>query len=182
MGYKISDIPKGYVLSVFEIIFSIIIFIFLFVVSMHHFGRLVEIPSAPRKVVLKSAFIYRNISTISKTTSNLYLRVGQGDETYDYIIEASTREVQHLDLRKPRKLWVAVEPDSSKKFVWGVYDDELGLIISRAKIQQWSRQNNFSNYAVIVTWGVLSVFMLYLLIKYGVWNRFLAKRNARENH
>ncbi|VVO25656.1 hypothetical protein [Pseudomonas fluorescens] len=181
MRYKIFDIPKGYVPSVFEIIFLIIILMYFSVVSLCHFEEVVEIPSVPKKLVLESAFIYRDISRVSKTTSNLYLRVGPGDEAYDHVIEASTREVQHLGFSKSRKLWVAVEPDRSKRFVWGVYDNDLRLLISRQDILQWAQYSNSANYFVIVTWGFLSLYLLFVLLKHGVWNGFLAKRIARED-
>ena len=181
VGYKIFDVPSGYVPSVFEVVLLVVILMYFSIISLWHLGKVIEVPSAPRKVVLERAFIYRDISKASKITSNLYLRVGPDDEAYDYVIEASTQDIQRLDLDKSRKLWVAVEPDRSKRFVWGVYDNELGLLISRKDILQWAQYRNSANYFVIVTWGFLSLYLLFVLFKHGVWNRFLAKRIACEN-
>jgi hypothetical protein len=181
VGYKIFDVPSGYVPSVFEIVFLVIIMMFFSVVSLWHVGKVIEIPSVPRVVVLERAFICGDISKASKITSNLYLRVGPDDEAYDYVIEASTQDIQRLDLGKSRKLWVAVEPDRSKRFVWGVYDNELGLLISRKDILEWVQYSNSANYFVIVTWGFLSLYLLFVLFKHGIWNGFLAKRIACEN-
>lgn len=179
--YKIFDVSSDYVPSIFEIVFTIIILIFLSGVSFYHIGEVVEIPSTPKKVVLESAFIYRDVSSASKSTSNLYLRVGPDGDAYDHVVEAATRDIQHLDLKGARKLWVAVEPDRTKRFVWGVYDNELGLLISRQKILEWAQDRNSINYFVVVSWGFLSLYLLFVLLKHGVWNRFLAKRIAREN-
>jgi hypothetical protein len=132
-------------------------------------------------VVLESAVIHKGLWEASKTTSYLYLRVGQGDDEYDYVIEASSRDVQYLDLSRSRKLWVAVEPDRSKRFVWGVYNSELDLLISRQDILMWALQNNISNYFIIFTWSIGSLYLLFLIFRNGIWNRFLAKRIAREN-
>lgn len=181
MRYKMFDIPSGYILGVFEIIFLIIVLMYLSVVSFYHFGRVIDIPLVPKRVVLESAFIYKDVSVFSKTTSKLYLRVGPAGEEYDHVIEASTRNIQYLGLNKSRKLWVAVEPDRSKRFIWGVYDDGLGLLISRKDILEWAKYSNFVNCFMIVTWGVGFLYLLFVLFKYGVWNRLLAKRIAREN-
>jgi len=179
--YNAISIPDGYVLTTLEIIFLIIIFLYLVGGSFYHFYELVEIPLVPKEVVLESAFVNRNISGGSKTTSNLYLTVGPDDEAYDYVIEASTRDIEHLGFNKSRKLWVAVEPDRRKRFVWGVYDNELTLLISRQDILQWSKYNNAKNYFVIFTWGFGSLYLLFVLINNGIWNRVLAKRIAHEN-
>lgn len=181
MRNKMYDIPGDYVLSIFEMVFSFIVLIGLSFFSLYFLSKVVEVPPVPNKVVLESAFIYRDVSGGSKTTSNLYLRVGSGDVAYDHVIEASIRDIQYLDLKKSRKLWVAVEPDRSKRFVWGVYDDQLKLLISRNDIQGWLWHSNFVNYSIVATWGAMSLFMLFMLFKYGVWNRFLAKRITREN-
>lgn len=174
-------IPDGYVLTVFEIIILIIIFLCVVGGSLYHFYRLVEIPLTPRKVVLESAFVNREVSGGSKTTSNLYLTVGSDNEAYDYVIEASTRDIEHLSFNKSRKLWVAVEPDRGKRFVWGVYDNELALLIGRQDILQWAKYRNSKNYFIIFTWGFGSLYLLFVLINNGIWNRILAKRIAHEN-
>ncbi|MBV6827263.1 hypothetical protein [Pseudomonas sp. PD9R] len=180
MRYNAIFIPDGYVLTTLEIIFLIIISLCLVGGSFYHFYKLVEIPLAPKKVVLESAFVNRNVSGGSKTTSNLYLTVGPGNERYDYVIEASTRDIEHLGFNKSRKLWVAVEQDRRKRFVWGVYDNELTLLIDRQDILQWAKYSNFKNYFIIFSWGFSSLYLLFLLINNGVWNRVLAKRIAHE--
>ena len=184
-GYSVRNrklsIPDGYVLNVFEAVFFMIIIVFFSVISFWCFEKIVKIPSTPKKVVLESAVIHKGLWEASKTTSYLYLRVGQGDDEYDYVIEASSRDVQYLDLSRSRKLWVAVEPDRSKRFVWGVYNSELELLISRQDILMWALQNNISNYFIIFTWSIGSLYLLFLIFRNGIWNRFLAKRIAREN-
>jgi len=181
MRYNAISIPDGYVLTTLEIVFLIIISLYLVGGSFYHFYELVEIPLAPKKVVLESAFVNRNISGGSKATSNLYLTVGQDKETYDYVIEAPVRDIEHLGFKKLRKLWVAVEPDRKKRFVWGVYDNELTLLISRQDILRWTKYNNAKNYFVIFTWGFGSLYLLFILINNGIWNRVSGKRIAHEN-
>jgi hypothetical protein len=166
---------------VFEIVFFIVVIMYFSVVSFWCFEEIVEIPSAPEKVVLENAVIHKGLSEASRTTSYLYLRVGKGNDTYDHVIEVSSRDIQHLDFSKSRELWVAVESDRSTQFVWGVYDDRLGVLISRQDILGWALQNNISNYFIVFTWSVGSIYLLFLLFRNGVWNRFVAKKIARKN-
>lgn len=179
--FKIFDIPSDYVPGVFEIIFSIVIVVYLSVVSLWHLGKVIEIPPVPKKVVLESAVVYRDVSTASKTMSKLYLRIGPVDEAYNHIVDASTQDIKSFDFNKSRKLWVAVESDRSKRFVWGVYDSDLGLLISRKDIVEWAQYNNSTNYFVFATWFALSLLMLFMLFKHGLWNRFLARRMTHED-
>ncbi|MVV49169.1 hypothetical protein EJA72_13115 [Pseudomonas sp. PB120] len=181
MRYKALSIPDGYVLTIFEVVFLVTILMFVFGGALYHFYRVVEIPPTPRKVVLESAFVYRGVSEVSRTTSNLYFRIGSDDKAYDYVMEASSRDIKYLAFSKSKKLWVALESDRNKQFVWGVYDDELVLLISRKNILQWARYKNSVNYFMFFAWGFGSLYLLFVLINNGVWNRFLAKRIAHEN-
>lgn len=181
MRYKALSIPDGYVLTVFEVVFFVAILVCFFCLSLYQFYRVVEIPLTPKKVVLENAFVYREVSEASKTTSNLYFRVGSGDEAYDYVIEASSRDIKHLGFSKSRKLWVAVEPDRSKRFVWGVYDNELTLLVSRQDIVRWAKSDNIKNYLKIFILYASSLCLLFWLLRNGIFNRFLAKRITREN-
>lgn len=175
------SIPDGYVLTVLEIVFLMIILVCFFCGALYHFYRVVEIPLTPRKVVLESAVVYRDVSVASKTTSNLYLRIGSVDETYHYVIEASTRDIKHLAFSKSRKLWVAVEPQRNKRFVWGVYDNELTLLISRQEIVGWAVSGNMKKYLIIFILYISCLCLLFWLLRNGIFNRFLAKGIAHEN-
>lgn len=172
------EIPPGYVPGIFGTGFLLALLGLFSLGVFYHYDRILEIPSAPKIVVLKAAFVHKDISRISKTTSNLYLCVGTGDEIHDYVIEASTEDVRNLNIIKSRKLWVAIEQERSERFVWAVYDHNFELLISRQKILEWARYKNIVNYFIVVAWGVLSLFLLFILCKYGVWNRVLARRKA----
>lgn len=140
------------------------------------FSKVIDVPAVPEKFVLEDAFIYRGLSKASKTTSYLYLRVGLDDEAYNYIIEVSNRDIGHLDLSSLRKLLVAVDSDRKKHFVWWIYDENGVVLISRKEILQWVKSNNSANYFTVFTWSVLSLYLLFLIFRYGIWNRVLAKR------
>ncbi|VVO05002.1 hypothetical protein PS726_02963 [Pseudomonas fluorescens] len=178
---KIFPVPVGYVSSAFEIIFCVIVLLLYLVFSLYIYSRLIEVPPVPDKLVMKDAFVYRGHSQASKTTSFLYLRVGADDAAYKYIIEASNRDVMYTDFDKPRRLWVAVDADQSKKFVWGVYDEDYGLLISRQDILRWASSVNIDNYFVLSLLFVSSLYFLYIVFLTGVWNRCAAKRMACEN-
>jgi len=179
--FKMFDIPNDYVPSIFEVIFSIVIVVYLSVVSIWHLGKVIEIPPAPKKLVLESAVVYRDVSIDSKTTSRLYLRIGSLNEAYNYVIDASTQDIRYSDFNKSRKLWVAVASDRGKRFVWEVYDSDLALLISHREIVTWAQYSNSKNYFAFTTCFALSLFMLFLLFKHGLWNRFLAKRMTHED-
>ena len=178
---KFFPVPAGYVSSVFEIVFCVIVLLLYLVFSLYIYSRLIDVPSVPDKLVMKDAFVYRGLSQASKTTSFLYLRVGADDAAYKYVIEASNRDVMYTDFDKPRKLWVAVDSDQSKKFVWGVYDDNYGLLISRQDILRWASSVNVDNYFMLSLMFISSLYFLYIIFLTGIWNRCTAKRIAREN-
>ncbi|WP_146241925.1 hypothetical protein [Pseudomonas jessenii] len=181
MRNKIFPVPVGYVSSAFEITFCVIVLLLYLVFSLCIYSRLIEVPPVPDKLVMKDAFVYRGYSQASKTTSFLYLRVGADDAAYKYIIEASNRDVMYTDFDKPRRLWVAVDTDESKKFVWGVYDEDYGLLISRQDILRWASSVNIDNYFVLSLLFISSLYFLYIIFLTGVWNRCAAKRMACEN-
>ncbi|MCP1421109.1 hypothetical protein J3D47_005352 [Pseudomonas laurylsulfativorans] len=181
MRNKFFPAPVGYVSGAFEIVFCVIVLLFYLVFSLHIYSKLIDVPPVPGKLIMKDAFLYRGLSQASKTTSFLYLRVGADDATYKYIIEASSRDVVYANFDRPRKLWVAVESDRSKKFVWGVYDDDFGLLISRQDILRWANSVNIDNYFILSLVFISSLYFLYIIFWTGVWNRCAAKRVACEN-
>lgn len=181
MRYKALLIPDGYVLTAFEVVFLVTILMCLCGGSVYHLYKVIEIPPAPRKVVMESAFLYKNVLGSSKNTSSLYLRVGSDHDAYNYVIEASTRDIKHLAFSKSRKLWVAVESGRSKRFVWSVYDNELALLVSQQDVMRWARSNNIKNYLIVFILYASSLCLLFWLLRNGIFNRFLAKRIAREN-
>lgn len=128
----------------------------------------------------KKAYLYRDVSQ-SRATSSLYLRVGLGEDAYNYIIEASASDIQHLNLRKGKKFWVAVDSDRTKRFVWWVYDVDTNLLISRKDILLWIRSNNIGCYFVLIGWSIILSYLLLIIIRNGIWNRVVAKRRAYEN-
>jgi hypothetical protein len=143
-------------------------------------GDVKEIPSLPESLVMESAYIYRDVSQ-SKNDSYLYLKVGLGDDAYNYTIVARSSDLRHLDLRKSRKLWVAVDSDRSKRFVWWVYDFDNKFIISRKEILGWVRRYNSGNYFVAILGAVSSLYLLLIIVRNGVLNRVVAKRKAHES-
>ena len=181
MRVKMRDIPAGYLSGFFESVFLIVLMIGFSFFAFFHLDKVMKIPSPPKKTILEKAFIYRDVSMVSKTTSKLFLTVGTGGHAYDYVIEASTRDIQFLDFNKSRMLWVAVEADRRRRFVWAIYDDGLGLLISRQEILAWMQYRNTVNYSVVAVSGVGTLCLFYLVFRYGFWNRLLAKRMAREN-
>lgn len=158
-----------------------IVFLLFSIFSFYIFNKIIDISLVPRRIVLEDAFIYRSLSEASRTRSYLYLRVGLGDYVYDHVMQVSSRDIRHLDLSESRKLWVAVDSGRNNRFVWGVYDNDGGLMISRKDILQWARFDNIKNYLTIVTSSVLSLYLLLLIFRNGFWNRFVAKRKACEN-
>lgn len=180
MRAKDLYIPPGYVAGAGEIVFCVIVFSFLVFASAYMLGDVKEIPPLPERLVMESAYIYRDVSQ-SKADSYLYLRVGLGDDAYKYTIVARSSDVLHLDLRKSRRLWVAVDPDRSKRFVWWIYDFDNNLIISRKEILDWIRRYNSRNYFVAILGAVSSLYLLLIIVRNGVWNRVVAKRKAHES-
>lgn len=143
-------------------------------------GDVKEIPSSPESLVMENAYIYRDVSQ-SRNDSYLYLKVGLGDDAYNYTIVARSSDIRHLDLRKSRKLWVAVDSDRSKQFVWWIYDFDNKFIISRKEILGWMGRYNSRNYFVAILGVVSSLYLLLIIVRNGVWNRVVAKRKAHES-
>ena len=175
MRDKVLLVSGRYVASVSETVFCLFTFLLFSFSTFYFFSRVVETPLVPRKFVLEEAYIYKDLSDASKSTSYLYLRVGRDDEAYNYIIEASSRDLRHLDLSKSRKLLVAVDSTRSNQFVWGVYDEEGVIMISRKDILQWVDSNNAANYFTVFAFSGLSLYLLMLIVRNGIWNRFWRK-------
>jgi len=178
---KFFPVPAGYVSSVFEIVFCAIVLLLYFAFFLYIYSKLIDVPPVPDKLVMKEAFVYRDLSQASKTTSFLYLRVGVDEAAYKYIIEASSRDVVCANFGESRKLWVAVDSDRTKKFVWGVYDYNYDLLISRQDILRWASSVNIGNYFILSLMFISSLYFIYIIFWTGVWNRFSAKRMACEN-
>jgi hypothetical protein len=173
-------IPPEYIAGVGEVVFLLFLFVGLVVASIFMYGEIQEIPPLPERLVMEKAYLYRDVSQ-SRATSSLYLRVGLGEDAYNYIIEASASDIQHLNLRKGKKLWVAVDSDRTKRFVWWVYDVDTNLLISRKDILLWIRSNNIGCYFVLIGWSIILSYLLLIIIRNGIWNRVVAKRRAYEN-
>jgi hypothetical protein len=173
-------IPPEYIAGGGEVIFLLILFVGLVVASIFMYGEIQEIPPLPERLVMEKAYLYRDVSQ-SRATSSLYLRVGLGEDAYNYIIEASAGDIQHLNLRKGKKLWVAVDSDRTKRFVWWVYDVDTNLLISRKDILLWIRSNNIGCYFVLIGWSIILSYLLLIIVRNGIWNRVVAKRRAYEN-
>lgn len=180
MRAKDLYIPPGYVAGVGEIAFCVTVFFFLVFASAYMLGDVKEIPSLPERLVMENAYIYRDVSQ-SKNDSYLYLKVGLDDDAYNFTIVARSSDLRHLDLRKSRKLWVAVDSDRSKQFVWWIYDFDNKLIVSRKEILDWMRYYNSRNYFVAILGAVSSLYLLLIIVRNGVWNRVVAKRKAHES-
>ncbi|MHA6128543.1 hypothetical protein ACX3YD_20570 [Pseudomonas fluorescens group sp. PF-1] len=173
-------IPPEYIAGVGEVVLLLFLFVGLVVASIFMYGGIQEIPPLPERLVMENAYLYRDVSQ-SRATSSLYLRVGLDEDAYNYIIEASASDIQHLNLRKGQKLWVAVDSDRTKRFVWWVYDVDTNLLISRKDILLWIRSNNIGCYFVLVGWSIILSYLLLVIVRNGIWNRVVAKRRAYEN-
>lgn len=173
-------IPPEYIAGVGEVVLLLFLFVGLVVTSIFMYGGIQEIPPLPERLVMENAYLYRDVSQ-SRATSSLYLRVGLDEDAYNYIIEASASDIQHLNLRKGQKLWVAVDSDRTKRFVWWVYDVDTNLLISRKDILLWIRSNNIGCYFVLVGWSIILSYLLLVIVRNGIWNRVVAKRRAYEN-
>ena len=173
-------IPPEYIAGVGEVVLLLFLFVGLVVASIFMYGEIQEIPPLPERLVMEKAYLYRDVSQ-SRATSSLYLRVGLGEDAYNYIIKAYTSDIQHLELSKAQKLWVAVDSDRTKRFVWWVYDADTNLLISRKDILLWIRSNNIGCYFVLVGWSIILSYLLLVIVRNGIWNRVVAKRRAYEN-
>ncbi|SDQ07750.1 hypothetical protein SAMN04490195_0266 [Pseudomonas moorei] len=173
---SLLDILPGSV----RLFFLLFLFVGLVVASIFMYGEIQEIPPLPERLVMEKAYLYRDVSQ-SRTTSSLYLRVGLGEDAYNYIIEASASDIQHLNLRKGKKLWVAVDSDRTKRFVWWIYDVDTNLLISRKDILLWIRSNNIECYFVLIGWSIILSYLLLIIVRNGIWNRVVAKGRAYEN-
>ncbi len=180
MPAKNLYIPPEYIAGVGEVVLLLFLFVGLVVASIFMYGEIQEIPPLPERLVMENAYLYRDVSQ-SRATSSLYLRVGLDEDAYNHIIEASASDIQPLNLRKGQKLWVAVDSDRTKRFVWWVYDVDTNLLISRKDILLWIRSNNIGCYFVLVGWSIILSYLLLVIVRNGVWNRVVAKRRAYEN-
>lgn len=180
MRIKNLFMSSRYVASGIEIVLCSIMFLCLVFASVVSFSKIKEIPVFPGRLVLENACIFKEVSQ-SGSTSYLYLRVGLEDNTYDYVIEAFSHDIRHLDLSKSRELLVAVGSEREKQFVWGVYDSGGMLLIGRKDILEWARHYNFGLYFLVLTWSVVSLYFLLIIVWHGVWNRIVAKRTAQKN-
>ena len=98
MPAKNLYIPPEYIAGVGEIVFLVFLFVGFVVASVPMYGKVLEIPPLPERLVMESAYLYRDVFQ-SRATSSLYLRVGLDEDAYNYIIEASASDIQHLNLR-----------------------------------------------------------------------------------
>ncbi|WP_448645813.1 hypothetical protein [Pseudomonas mohnii] len=179
MPAKNLYIPPEYIAGVGEIVFLVFLFVGFVVASVPMYGKVREIPPLPERLVMESAYLYRDVFQ-SRATSSLYLRVGLDEDAYNYIIEASASDIQHLNLRKGKKLWVAVDSDRTKRFVWWVYDVDTNLLIGRKDILLWVRSNNIGCYFVLAGWSIILSYLLFVIARNGIWNRVAAKRRTHE--
>lgn len=169
-----------YVASGFEIVLCLIMFLSLVVASVVLFGKIKEVPAFPRDLIFENAFIYKEVSQ-SRSTSYLYLRVGLEEGAYDYAIEAFSQDVRGLDLKRSKKLLVAVDSDRNKRFVWGVHDEGGALLISSQKILEWEKHYRFGLCFLIFAWSAVSLYFLLVIVRHGIWSRIAEKRVVHEN-
>ena len=86
-----------------------------------------------------------------------------------------------MDVRKHKKLWVAVDADSDNTFVWAVYDEEFLLMMSRQQIARWTRDNNVVSY-IMVAYSSLAVgYFVFYIIRCGVFNRYCQRKVCSED-
>ena len=174
------NIPPGYVATRCELVFMFLGCLVMFGVGLMMWGTLVDIPPAPQKLVLRSAYVTHSLGG-SKSSVDLYFNVRRGEGEYKYRIEFPSRESRLFSIHKYKELWVATDSDGRSEFVWAVYDDEFRLMMSRQQIERWVKGNNVRGY-IMVAYSCLAIgCFIFLIVRCGVYNRSCNKRVISEN-
>ena len=173
-------IPPGYVATPMELVVVVFFCLLMFGVGVMMWNERVEVPAVPKSMVLRSAYVTHAVGR-SKLSVYLYFNVGRGESDYKYRIEFPSYEDGLLDVRKHKKLWVAVDADSDNTFVWAVYDEEFLLMMSRQQIARWARGNNIISY-IMVAYSSLAVgYFVFYIIRCGVFNRYCQRKVCSED-
>lgn len=173
-------IPPGYVATPMDLVVVVFFCLLMFGVGVMMWNERVEVPAVPKSMVLRSAYVTHALGR-SKSSVYLYFNVGRGESDYKYRIEFPSYEIGLLDVRKHKKLWVAVDADSDNTFVWAVYDEEFLLMMSRQQIARWTRDNNVVSY-IMVAYSSLAVgFFVFYIIRCGVFNRYCQRKVCSED-
>jgi len=175
--------PPGYVATRMDLVAMVFGCLLMFGIGFMMWNERVEVPPVPKKMVLRSAYVTQPLSG-SKSSAYLYFNVERGESYYKYRIDFPSYEAELLDVRKHKKLWVAVDAGSDNEFVWAVYDDELLLMMSRQQITQWARVNNFRSYIMVAYSGLAIGYFVFFILRYGIFNRSCHRKvfnDDREN-
>ena len=169
--------PPGYVAGMGELIFVFVGILVMVGLACMMWGSLVEIPAVPKKMVLRNAYVTHALG-MSKSTARLSIKVMRDQGGYDCSFDLPNDEVRLLNVKKFKKLWVAIEAGSDNNFVWAIYDDEFKLMVSRQQILRGVTHNNGAVYLVVV-WTCLFVgYWIFNMFRCGVWNRFYYKKDG----
>ena len=167
--------PAAYVSKPAERVVFFFIGLALAGVVIFTWNGIVDVPSAPKHLVLRSAQVTHPLS-ISKGQVYLYLRVGSEDGGYKHRLEMVHNNAMRLNVCKGDSIWVALDADSSNPFVWGIYDDELKLLVSRQQIEWGQRYINGGYYFIVFWFGLSAIGCLYFLVR-EVWNEYFFRKD-----
>ncbi|WP_019410198.1 hypothetical protein [Pseudomonas psychrophila] len=162
--------PAAYVSKPAELIVFFLMGLALAGVVVFTWNGIVDVPPVPKRLVLRSAQVTHPLY-VSRGQVDLYLCVSSDGGCYKHRLEMVHKNVARLNLRKGENIWVSLDSDSSNSFVWGIYDDELKLLVGRQQIEWGQRYINGGNYFMAFWFGLCVIGCLYFLVR-EVWNRY----------
>lgn len=125
-------IPPGYVAGPGELVVLFIGCLVMLGLMFFMLSNVIDVPPVPQELVLKRAHVTQSLDS-SRSTAYLYINVGDGEYSYDYVIRVFNDDAQDFNVKKSQVLWVGVDPHSESRFVWSIYDDGLKLMLGGAK-------------------------------------------------
>lgn len=168
--------PAGYVSKPAERVVMFLLGVALIGVVVFAWSSIVDIPPAPKYLVLRSAQVTRPLY-VSRAQVGLYFKVDSDEGGYPYRLEMVHENAADLKVRKGENIWVALDADSNNPFVWGVYDDKFKLLVGRQQIEWGRRYINSGHYFMAICLGLVAMWCLYFLVR-EVWNRYFYRKDG----
>ncbi|KMM83718.1 hypothetical protein, partial [Pseudomonas psychrophila] len=169
--------PRGYVAGVGELIVLFACILVMAGLGSMMWASLVEIPSVPKGLVFRSAYVTHALG-VSKSTSQMYIKVARQGGEYDHSFDIPNREARLLGIHKFKRLWVAIDADRDNQFVWAVYDERFQLMMSRRQIVGWAEQGNDVALLMVFCSCLIVVYGVFNMGVCGVWNRYYYKKDS----
>ena len=135
----------------------------------------IDVPPVPQELVLQRAHVTQPLDS-SRSTAYLYIKVGGGEDSYDYVIRMFNDDAQSLNVKKFQALWVGVDPHGDSRFVWSLYDDRLKLMLGEQSIVDKAVYDCYSNWFMAVVWFLGFCWCAFNMLRCGIWNRYYYKR------